>query len=1022
MIRKLLLACLLLGSVSYGQYIESAPWMDTLSKKQGTTAKGANNAFTIYEISDAFNAYWEGKDPSVKGSGFKPYKRWENYWMNYVDAQGYLPTSKELWETWKNKSISNKTPNPTSNWSFVGPDTPGTLSGSLPGTGRINQMAVDPNNPSIWYAGAPSGGLWKSVDAGNSWINLFDDFLQVGVSGIAIDPNDSNTIYITTGDDDGADSYSIGVFKSTDGGITWLETSLGPSGDSNWNFNRLMNEIVIDPANSNIVWAAGNFGLYKSIDAGLTWDLKRAGNVSDFKLKPGDGNTVYAVSNTAYYKSTNGEDFTRITDILPTSSRRLVLGVSPANPNVVYILSADSSDASYQGLYKSTDSGETFTESPNTVNIMESSQASFDLALEVAPDNANEVYMGCLNIWKSIDGGNSFTRINEWFRNTASYSHADIHTLKFFNNTLFCGSDGGLYISDDRGSTFTDKTANMGITQFYRISVASDNPDKIAGGTQDNAGYVLNNNAWNIFTGGDGMDYEINPNNNQIIYGFAQFGSPLFITTNSGQSVGQIGPPKDDQGNSIEGNWITPLAINGSGEVYAGFDTVYKLTGSSWEKTSQSFQGDNITDIEISKSNDQLIYVAREDLLYRSADGGATFNFLHRFDTFISDLAINNLDDNTVYVTTSRRVGSGVSLAAQQGLNRGVFKVVYDGTTTVENKTLNLPADQAYFSVVHQGRDINNPIYVGTSLGVYRLDDSLTEWEEYYTNMPNVAVSDLEINIEEAIITASTYGRGVWQSPIPVELADNDIRLVSLSPSNNLVLCGEIFPEITVKNNGLNPITAVDVTYNVDGGGPQPFTATVNLASEESTTIQIPSLNLTALNMHSLNVSVSITDDAFPDNNELTNTFYVNDFGLGDAINTFETADEALLTYNDDGGTPLWEKGIPGGTLLNQAGSGTQVYGTNLNGNHPDGTRAYLVSNCYETASILAPVLKFQMAYDLEINYDLVYVEYTLDDGVSWQVLGTVNSQPNWYNSDRTNASSGSDDDCQNCPGAQWTG
>ncbi len=101
------------------------------------------------------------------------------------------------------------------------------------------------------------------------------------------------------------------------------------------------------------------------------------------------------------------------------------------------------------------------------------------------------------------------------------------------------------------------------------------------------------------------------------------------------------------------------------------------------------------------------------------------------------------------------------------------------------------------------------------------------------------------------------------------------------------------------------------------------------------------------------------------------------------------------------------KKVVPEGTLLNQAGSGTQVYGTNLNGNHPDGVRAYLVSNCYETASILAPVLKFQMAYDLEINFDVVYVEYTVDDGSTWQVLGTVNSQPNWYTSDRTNASSG---------------
>ncbi len=127
------------------------------------------------------------------------------------------------------------------------------------------------------------------------------------------------------------------------------------------------------------------------------------------------------------------------------------------------------------------------------------------------------------------------------------------------------------------------------------------------------------------------------------------------------------------------------------------------------------------------------------------------------------------------------------------------------------------------FPLVHQGRHTDNPIYVGTSLGVYRADDTLTEWEDYFTNLPSVAISDLDISLDDELITASTYGRGVWQSPIPIQVPDNDVRLVSLTPGNDLVLCGEIIPEIVVENNGLNPITSMDVSYSIDGGSPQSF-------------------------------------------------------------------------------------------------------------------------------------------------------------------------------------------------------
>lgn len=1022
----ILLTCFVITTVS-SQFNQTAPWMAELENQENAkseTGKTAQDVYTIDEISAAFNAYWKDKDPNVKGSGFKPYKRWENYWMNFVDSKGYLPTAEDILNAYKNKQRQMLPPNPTSQWTSIGPTAPGTLSIGLPGTGRVNSIAVDPTDSSVWYAGAPSGGLWKSVNDGASWVNLFDDFLQLGVSGIAIDPNNTDIIYATTGDDDAGDSFSIGVYKSVDAGATWAETGLGPSTIENWGNGRLMSDITIDPTNSNIIWAATSFGLHKSIDAGVTWERKRSGNIKDFRLKPGDPNTVYAITTSQYFKSTDGDTFTQITDILPESSGRLVLDVSPADPNVLYILSAKTpaDDYEYQGLYKSVDSGETFTESPNSVNIMESNQAWFDLAIAVSPTNADEVYMGCLNIWKSLDGGDSFTQINQWFANTPTYTHADIHTLKYFNGDVYAATDGGLFVTSDDAASFQNRTGDMTISQFYRISVAKNDISRIAGGTQDNSGFIATNEDWNVYTGGDGMDYEIDPNNRDLVYGFSQFGGNLFVTNNAGNSIGAVSAPTDSDGNIVEGNWITPLTINSEGEVFAGFDAIYKLEGNSWEKLSNSFGVDNIDDLETDPTNPNIMYAAESDFVYRSEDGGVTFSAFNRFDSNISDIAINQTDGSEIYITTSRRVGTS---EANQQVERAVYRIGVDVNGNAigeeEDITFNLPADQAYFAIVHQARHTENPIYVATSFGVYRLDDSLTEWEEYDTGMPSTAVSDLEISLDDETIVASTYGRGVWKSPIPIQVPDNDISLLNITPGQQSVNCGEIFPEIEVKNNGLKPITQIQVTYQLNDGSEQNFEWTGNLAADATAMVPIPSLQ-TVRGTNELKVTSVITDDAYSDNNEKSTMFIANNFGNGGDIFDFESDEEALIVYNDNGGANTWERGVPTGDLLNQATSGTQVMATNLSGNHPDATKDYLLSGCYELASIVAPVLRFDMSYDLEENWDVVYVEYSLDNGSIWSVLGQLGSQPNWYTSERTNESSGADDDCQNCPGAQWTG
>jgi len=200
---------------SYGQYNEGAPWMNNTFLK-----KSSSNKTTLQEQSNAFNQYWVGKDFTTKGSGHKPFKRWENHWKSYLLKDGTIATPNMIWNAWEQKQTLAKSA--VSNWQSKGPYTTNVKTGQ----GRVNTFIIDPNNPNIYYVGAPSGGIWKSTDAGINWTPLSDQIPQIGVSGIAIDPNNSNIIYIATGDDDNSDTYSIGVLKSTDAGNTWNTTGL----------------------------------------------------------------------------------------------------------------------------------------------------------------------------------------------------------------------------------------------------------------------------------------------------------------------------------------------------------------------------------------------------------------------------------------------------------------------------------------------------------------------------------------------------------------------------------------------------------------------------------------------------------------------------------------------------------------------------------------------------------------------------------------------------------------------------
>ena len=215
-------------------------------------------------------------------------------------------------------------------------------------------MYEDPNTATTLYIGTPAGGIWKSIDSGVNWSPLSDELPQIGVSGIAVDHTNSNVIYIATGDKDAGDTYSIGVLKSTDGGVTWNTTGLSFA-----NTSTRAGDIMMHPTNNQILLCATSAGLYKTSNGGTTWSVVQTGSFAQgsIRFKPNDPTTVYAVNYNRFYRSTNtGDSFSTVITGLPVNSGRLILDVTPANANYVYILSATTGNA-FQGIYRSTNSG-----------------------------------------------------------------------------------------------------------------------------------------------------------------------------------------------------------------------------------------------------------------------------------------------------------------------------------------------------------------------------------------------------------------------------------------------------------------------------------------------------------------------------------------------------------------------------------------------------------------------------------------------------------------------------------------
>jgi len=694
------------------------------------------------------------------------FKRWEDFWSQRLMPDGTFPSSalipNAIQEKLQNRVVNKfeKTFSSDPQWSIIGPV-------QIPkggGNGRINCITMHPNVTNLIWAGSAAGGAWKSTDFGQTWKTTCDDLFSMGVSDIAMPWNNPNIVYLATGDDDAGCTYTIGVIKSTDGGATWNPTGLTYTTSSTQQIYRLL----AHPTMAGKLYAATSQGLFVTTDAGVTWQKKSTINFRDLEIRPASEIMIGCTGSEIHRSTDGGNTWAKVTTSIPTTIGRISLAISPANPDYMYALCSDNSKGSgFGGVYRSIDGGKSWVSRSTSPNILSHSvdgagsggQGWYDLTIACSYKQPNHIIVGGVNIWKSTDGGASWTISAHWYGDRGNpYVHADIHDIDYLPNSdkaILAGTDGGVFNSPDNGLTWTDFSDGLAITQYYHVATSQGLNATYAGGAQDNGTTRYASNTWTQVLGGDGMKCLIHPTNSNIVFGAIQNGVVNRSIDGAKNFEGTINSDITKE----NGRWVTPYVFDPvtPSVMYAGYRNIWKSTATgapgSWKKVSDfSNTASTIKLISVSPANPKIIIAMNDQVVYESKDGGDTWapKTLGNPITAnsITSWAYSHNNENTIWVTIG---GFG---------NSRVYKSTNSGTswTDISGTLPKVPTN-----VIIVEKDSPERLYVGTDIGVYYRDTTTNGWVDYSLGLPNTIVRDLQINYPAKTLMAGTYGRGLWK-------------------------------------------------------------------------------------------------------------------------------------------------------------------------------------------------------------------------------------------------------------------
>lgn len=772
-------------------------------------------------------------------------------------------------------------------WAPIGPSP--IAEGTQNDNGMVTAIAVHPFDASIVYLGTADGGVWKTFDGGDTWRALFDRQFSLAVGepmGIAIDPTDTDVVYVgTSGRGRVSAQQQAGLFRSADGGATWVQLGSGYPLDNTGNAldlaNYLINAVIVDPDQPNILYLGSSAGVWLSADSGQNWSrVSDAGDARSLVLdpsSPADARILYAgISGSGVIQSTDGgATWTQILDastpavaaalaVVPgTTMDQVVLDLAPATSppaaggiQVIYATMAGNgpSNASFPdpvGLFQSTDQGVIWTQCAAGGSPPGMSYTGYTLTIAVDPaspgDGAGDIlYWGTSSQSRSADAGATFTGL--------SGIHADTHAWAFFPQPaptptiVFCGTDGGLTRSTDDGATWQPRNSGGFQTAlFYNIDIRPDaTGSSTAGALQDNSLEISSGPpGWTTVTGGDGWD---------IVYDGTTPGQ-LFGTTNAGGSPQTVVLQSPDDGATW--NDVTPWGATGDESGFyaaqlaadpSAAGTIYVTSNQNlWQTTDAGSTWRTLTPVSetfitavahVAPSNGNHVVVGDGPRVLVSTNalaatvgppGGVTFTDTTRNlpGRTVMRVEFDPNDSTVIYVVLGGYAGSGPP--------GHVFRTTVGGTgwTDISPPGVNVP----FGALALDGTDTPTTIYVGTDLGVLRSVDRGATWSVLdYLHFPFAPVTDLVICRGAPILRAATYGRGVWEFTRP---AWPSVAVAMEAQLDFGVVCGAKYLNLTVFNVGADDLVVNSVQRVIGSAGlsvvPNPGTPVVIEAGEELT-------------------------------------------------------------------------------------------------------------------------------------------------------------------------------------------
>ncbi|MDO6820194.1 VPS10 domain-containing protein [Zobellia sp. 1_MG-2023] len=712
---------------------------------------------------------------------FKKYMRWRTFAENRLDANGEIANVGQLnYEAALEQNIKLKKANKLALKSAKNGDVlqwENVIHEAPKERGRVDCVAVDPSNPDIIYAGANTGGVWKTIDGGLNWIPLTDNLPTLGTTSIVIDPNspvNSRKIYVLVGDGGWGNQYhSTGLYVSNDSGVTWSPMSLQFDETVNWPSAR---KLVMDPMNSEILYAVFWTSIYKTLDGGNTWTKLAISNTQnygffDMEICPDNSDTLYVVErDQIFHRSIDGGN-TWITSTMPgdtvTSGAQTGIAVTPANPNVVYYLSMEpygTDNSKFHGIYKSTDKGQTFSlfedDMPDPWFLIQ----KYGMAeIAVSPTNENDIFTGSYFTHRYNSSTGNLEAID------SQNAHVDVRGLYFIDGRLFSCNDGGLDMTTDF-ENWEDLSSGMLIKQIYEVDTDNNDSKKILLGTQDNGFSYVNNGSEDVLAIGDVYYVAASKLFDRVYFNinYRNIGgantNPNELKKIEPKNVGS-GPMLVYDSYSQDGLDTDVLLVADGNDIKRIFiDQDFNF---NWQNLSNGqFSDGNIrwVGFDVSETN--------KNSFYGVSANGNNWNLIVKSDnlldtqpifTDISD-TFPEIENKLTSVVMSDNQTEKVWLAC--GGYSASEKTFYsnDGGQNWVNMSKGLP-NTPVNTLAYQKLEDADVIYAGTDIGVYYFINDLSRtWQPYcLETLPTTIINSLKYNSNDGLLTAGTFGRGVWQ-------------------------------------------------------------------------------------------------------------------------------------------------------------------------------------------------------------------------------------------------------------------